>query len=62
VREQADHVALRNAARAASLSQPPRSRRNGRAFCERLPHLGAHDVAEIDREVRAALGEIEGHK
>jgi phage terminase Nu1 subunit (DNA packaging protein) len=25
---------------------------------QRLPHLSAHDVAEIDAEIRAALGEI----
>jgi phage terminase Nu1 subunit (DNA packaging protein) len=25
---------------------------------QRLPHLGAHDVAEIDAEVRAALAEL----
>jgi phage terminase Nu1 subunit (DNA packaging protein) len=24
---------------------------------QRLPHLGAHDVSEIDREVRDALAE-----
>jgi phage terminase Nu1 subunit (DNA packaging protein) len=26
----------------------------------RLPHLSKHDVAEIDAEIRAALGEIGG--
>lgn len=27
---------------------------------QRLPHLSAHDVAEIDREVRAALQQVAG--
>jgi hypothetical protein len=27
----------------------------------RLPHLSAHDVAEIDREVRDALSELGGN-
>jgi hypothetical protein len=26
----------------------------------RLPHLSKHDVAEIDQEIRAALGEVGG--
>ena len=39
--------------RAAMLAVPSR-------VAQRLPHLTAHDVAEIDSEIRAALGEIGG--
>lgn len=39
--------------RAAMLAVPSR-------VAARLPHLSKHDVAEIDAEVRAALGEIGG--
>lgn len=37
--------------RAAMLAVPPRA-------AQRLPHLTAHDVAELDREVRDALNEM----
>jgi len=37
--------------RAGMLSVPSRA-------AQRLPHLSAHDVSEIDLEVRAALTEI----
>ena len=72
-REQADHIALKNATarhelvpaaaveadwsgvlrtvRAGMLAVPSRC-------AARLPHLTAHDVAEIDAEVRAALTEV----
>ena len=39
--------------RAGMLAVPSR-------VAQRLPHLTAHDVAEIDSEIRAALGEIGG--
>lgn len=72
-REQADHIALKNAVarrklvadadvetewsgilrtvRAGMLAVPSRCQ-------QRLPGLTAHDVSEIDREVRAALTEL----
>jgi phage terminase Nu1 subunit (DNA packaging protein) len=37
--------------RAGMLAVPSR-------VAQRLPHLGAHDIAEIDAEVRAVLTEI----
>jgi phage terminase Nu1 subunit (DNA packaging protein) len=37
--------------RARMLAVPSRA-------AQRLPHLGAHDVSEIDREVRDALAEV----
>ena len=39
--------------RAGMLSVPSR-------VAQRLPHLTAHDVAEIDQEIRAVLSEIGG--
>ena len=76
-REQADHVAIKNAVarrefvpaaeveaewsgilrtvRAGMLVVPSRA-------AQRLPHLTAHDVSEIDQEVRAALTEIGGEE
>jgi len=39
--------------RAGMLAVPSR-------FQQRLPHLSAHDVAEIDREIREALTEMGG--
>jgi len=39
--------------RAGMLAVPSRA-------AQRLPHLSVHDVAEIDREVRAVLTEMSG--